>query len=435
MRLLLFFLSFVILGSFNVSFGQSLCGQNAYIEYLDSLTPGLKTAAENTFFTALRDSKMKTKRDQDTVYKINVVFHVVYNTDEQNINDSFVYSQLKVLNNAFRRTNPDTVNTREIFKPFAADAGIEFVLATQDPDGNPSDGIIHKKTVRQTFGSNPTNLSNSDLVKNTNVGSAPWDTDKYLNIWICDLSINGIDALLGYAYPPTGASNWAGSNSFADAERQGVVCHYKVVGENNPSSLATGSKTMVHEVGHYLGLRHIWGDGGCAVDDFMDDTPRARRASNGCNKGANTCTEVVGDELPDMLENYMDYSSDLCQNMFTHEQVAQMRANLRMFRSGIYEEQVESDDLTVALNLPDRTSLYPNPVVDGKVKVYLHEVEPNAAYSLVLYNLLGQPVYEWSLEAKNQQTVAGLLGLHGTYIYRIREDDEPIATGRLMMGE
>ncbi len=86
--------------------------------------------------------------------------------------------------------------------------------------------------------------------------------------------------------------------------------HYKVIGENNPESLATGSKTLVHEVGHYLGLRHIWGDGGCAVDDFMDDTPRARAASNGCNKGVTTCAESTGEQYHDMLDNYMDYSTD-----------------------------------------------------------------------------------------------------------------------------
>lgn len=435
MRTFLLFVSFVVFGSFGNAFGQDLCGQTAYLEYLDSIQPGFQAEAENTFFTALRESKIKTKKEQDTVFKIKVVFHIVYNTNDQNINDSFIYSQLKVMNDAFRRTNPDTVNTRDIFKPVAADAGIEFVMATEDPEGNPTDGIVRKKTVRQTFGSNPTNLRAADLVKNGNVGSTPWDTDKYLNIWVCDLSANGFDALLGYAYPPTGSANWNGSNSFADSERQGVVCHYKVVGENNPFSLATGSKTMVHEIGHYLGLRHIWGDGGCGVDDFMDDTPRARAASRGCNIGANTCAELEGEELPDMLENYMDYSSDLCQNMFTHDQVAQMRANLRMFRSGIYEEEVKEDDLTVAVNFPDRTALYPNPVVDGTVKVYLQELELNTVYSLVLYNLLGQPVMKWKLEAKRQQTIAGMLGLHGTYIYRILQDDEPIATGRLLMGE
>lgn len=433
MRTLILFFIFVLFGLPSKSFGQDLCGQNAYLEYLDSLKPGFKAEVENTFFAALRESKVKMKKEQDTVFKINVVFHVVYNTNVQNVNDSFIYSQLKVMNDAFRRTNADTINTRDIFKPFAADAGIEFVMATQDPDGNPTDGIVRKNTSRQTFGSLRTNLQASDLVKNGNEGSAPWDTDKYLNIWICDLSANGIDVLLGYAYPPTGASNWAGINLFVDADRQGVVCHYKVVGENNPLSLAIGSKTMVHEVGHYLGLRHIWGDGGCNVDDFMDDTPRARSASDGCNKGVNTCAELVGEQFPDMLENYMDYSTGICQNMFTNEQVAQMRANLHLFRSGIYEEQVKTPP-TPPISLA-QSGIYPNPVVDGRLSVYIQDVEENASYKFTLYSLLGQPIYEWKLDALANQEITGMLGLRGVYIYQIKKDDEPLVSGRLLMGE
>lgn len=434
MRVFFIFFSLTFMAAFNSLFAQHQCGQTAYMEYLETISPGINEAAENSFFEALRESRIKTKKEQDTVFKIKVVFHVVYNNDEQNINDSFIYSQLKVMNEAFRRTNADTISTREIFKPFAADAGMEFVMATSDPDGNPTNGIVRKRTIRPTFGSNPTNLRASDLVKNVNQGSAAWDTDKYLNIWVCDLSFNGFDALLGYAYPPTGANNWFGSGSFATAERQGVVCHYKVVGENNPASLATGSKTMVHEVGHYLGLRHIWGDGDCSVDDFMDDTPRARRASNGCNKGVNSCAETIGDQFPDMLENYMDYSSDLCQNMFTHEQVAQMRANLRMFRSGIYEEQVKVDSVPEAGILLDNTTVYPNPVVDGRVSVYIKDIELSKEYNFTLYNLLGQPVYNWKLDNVATQEISGMLGLHGSYIYAITKGDERIATGRLLMG-
>ena len=435
MRILLLSFSFIVLSNSSHLLAQDLCGQTAYLAYLETLHPGFNEAAETTFFAALRESKIKTKKEQDTVFKINVVFHVVYNNAQQNIDDSLVYSQLRVINDAFRRTNADTINTRDIFKPFAADAGIEFVMATQDPDGNPSNGIIRKETFRGTFGSNPTNLSAADLVKNGNVGSAPWDTDKYLNIWICDLSISGVDALLGYAYPPTGSTNWTGSNSFASSERQGVVCHYKVVGENNPSSLATGSKTMVHEVGHYLGLRHIWGDGGCAVDDFMDDTPLARRASNGCNKGVNTCNETIGEQFPDMLENYMDYSNDVCQNLFTNDQAAQMRTNLRLFRSGIYEEQIKLAPLPDVTDVVlDETGVYPNPVIEGKLNIYLKSVDVNGTYDMTLYNLLGQSIVVWNLEAVSNQQIIGFVGLQGAYLFKIRQAGEQIATGKLLMG-
>jgi hypothetical protein len=412
---------------------QDICGYQAYLDYLESENPGIKQNIDATFLEAVKTGRIKNKKTQDTVYKVNVVFHVVYNSEIQNVNDSFIYSQLKILNDAFRRTNPDTLNTRDIFKSVAADAGVEFVLPTMDLKGDPSDGIIRKETILETFGSFPTNLSRSDLVKSRQVGSAPWETENYMNVWICDLSVNGLDGLLGYAYPPTGAGNWAGSNSFTTSDKQGVVVHYKVIGENNPESLATGSKTLVHEVGHYLGLRHIWGDGGCEVDDFMDDTPRARAASRGCDIGTNTCAELDGNQFPDMLENYMDYSNEECQNLFTNDQVAQMRANLRLFRNRIYEEQIKLP--FVPLVTLDESCVYPNPVVNGRVNVYLQDLDANASYGFTLYNLLGQLVHEWKLEAVPNQQVIGLLGLQGSYIYKIRKGDEQILTGKLLMGE
>jgi hypothetical protein len=418
-----------------LSYAQDICGYQAYIEYLESENPGIKQNIDVTFLEAVKKSRFKNKNTQDTVYKVNIVFHVVYNNELQNVNDSFIYSQLKVLNDAFRRTNSDTVNTRDIFKPVAADVGVEFVLPKIDPLGNPSNGIIREQTVRETFGSLPTNLSRSDLVKNGQVGSAPWDTEKYMNVWICDLSANGFDGLLGYAYPPTGAGNWAGSNSFTSSDKQGVVVHYKVIGENNPESLATGSKTLVHEVGHYLGLRHIWGDGGCAVDDFMDDTPRARAASRGCDIGVNTCTEPDGGQFPDMLENYMDYSSDVCQNLFTNDQAAQMRANLTTFRSGIYETEIAVEDEVGSEQISFEGSLlYPNPTLN-KLNVYLKEVDVNSSYTLSIYTLLGQECKQVQLEAKQYQVLTGFLDLRGMYLYRVRvNDNDAVLEGKIIFG-
>jgi hypothetical protein len=251
MRIVLFLLSFTCLSTSSVLMAQGFCGQMAYLTYLENQNAGLKEAAENTFFAALRGSKIKTKREHDTIYQIKVVFHIVYNNPQQNIEDSLVHYQLKVMNDAFRRINSDTINTRDTFRPFAADARIEFVLSTQDPDGKPSSGIIRKESRQSAFGSNPLDLSAADIVKTRNLVSAPWDTDQYLNIWICDLSFDGVDGLLGYTHPPppTGAAFWD-ANSFEASDKQGVVCHYKVVGANNRFDLATVSRTLVHEVKH-----------------------------------------------------------------------------------------------------------------------------------------------------------------------------------------
>ena len=425
-----FLLPFVLIwGSISAQNQILPCATNEYIKHLDKHQPGTQKNIEETFFDAKRFSNIKFKNKKDTIYTIQVVFHVVYSNSLENLDEDYITSQMKELNECFRRQNPDTIDTREIFLPVAADAGIEFELAKLDPDGNPTNGIIRKSTPIPTFGQFPINLTNADRVKESLYGSEIWDPDRYLNIWVCDLSVSGFDALLGYAYPPTNADNW-GSNSFTTRNKQGVVVHYKVVGKNNPLSLSTGSKTLVHEVGHYLGLRHIWGDGsrnqGCNVDDYMDDTPNSRAASNGCNLGQNTCINNPGD-LPDMIENYMDYSDGDCQNMFTEQQVEQMRSNLILFRSGIATVRYPAPPPEPA----QFTSLYPNPVVES-LTVTLADLDEEADYQIEITNMLGQIVFASKLESVSSQTISGLNALRGMNVCKVFKKGEEILTEKIL---
>jgi hypothetical protein len=203
-----------------------------------------------------------------------------------------------------------------------------------------------------------------------------------------------------------------------------------VVGKNNPLSLSTGSKTLVHEVGHYLGLRHIWGDGsrnqGCNVDDYMDDTPNSRAASNGCNLGQNTCINNPGD-LPDMIENYMDYSDGDCQNMFTEQQVEQMRSNLILFRSGIATVRYPAPQPEPA----QFTSLYPNPVVES-LTLTLADLDEEANYQIEITNLLGQIVFASKLESVSSQTILGIGALRGMNVCKVFKKGEEILTEKIL---
>ena len=425
--LLVFFV--LIFGSLSAQNQIIPCATNDYIKLLDHQNSGTLKNIEDAFFDAKRYSSLKSKKEKDTIYTIQVVFHVVYNNTVQNLDDKYILSQLEELNACFRRKNADTIDTREIFLPVAADAGIEFELAKLDPFGNPTSGIVRKSSSLPTFGQFPINLSNADRVKEELYGSRVWDPDKYLNIWICDLSANGFDALLGYAYPPTNAENW-NSNSFSTSNKQGVVVHYKVVGQDNPRSLSTGSKTLIHEVGHYLGLRHIWGDGsrnqGCNVDDFMDDTPNSRAATNGCNIGQNSCINNPGD-LPDMIENYMDYSDGVCQNMFTEQQVEQMRSNLTLFRSGIATVRYPDPPVEPA----KYTLIYPNPVVED-LTLTLSELDEEANYQIEITNLLGQTVFKSNLEPLSTQILSGLGALKGMYICKVLKQGKEILSEKIV---
>ena len=246
-----------------------------------------------------------------SIITIPTVVHVVYRTSTQNISTEQIQSQINVLNDDFRRLNIDAINTPDVFQGVAADAQIQFCLASVDPDGNPTEGITRTQTTVSGFGTN-------NSVKFTNSGGIDaWPSTDYLNIWVCEIG----GGILGYAQFP-------GGNPATD----GIVNDYRYFGTTGTATAPFHlGRTATHEVGHWLNLRHIWGDGGCGVDDFVADTPEAggpNYTSGACSfPGANSCN-TGADDLPDMFQNYMDYSADACMNLFTLGQRDRMQAAL-----------------------------------------------------------------------------------------------------------
>jgi hypothetical protein len=230
------------------------------------------------------------------IITIPVVVHVVYNTSTENISDAQVLSQIQILNEDFRRTNSDADGTWSQ----AADTEIEFCLATVDPSGNSTTGITRTFTSRTSFG------TNDDMKRNSTGGKDAWPAGDYLNMWVCDIS----GGILGYAQFPGGP-----------AATDGVVMDYQYFGNIGTATAPFDlGRTATHEVGHWLNLRHIWGDGPCGTDDFVSDTPTSDNPNYGCAVGHVSCSST------DMVQNYMDYSDDGCMNLFTAGQTARMRA-------------------------------------------------------------------------------------------------------------
>ena len=231
------------------------------------------------------------------VITIPTVVHVVYRSGSQNVSDAQIQSQIDVLNEDFRRQNADADNTWSQ----ADDVEIEFCLASVDPNGNPTSGITRTSTTKRSFS------YNNDGVKFASSGGHDaWPASDYLNLWVCDLG-NG---LLGYAQFPGGP-----------AATDGVVIDYAYFGRIGTATAPYElGRTATHEVGHWLNLRHIWGDGPCGVDDFVGDTPESDAANYACAVGHISCGSV------DMVQNYMDYSYDGCMNLFTAGQTSRMRA-------------------------------------------------------------------------------------------------------------
>lgn len=364
------------------------CYTYEMMQHQEQLSPGYLNSVQETFYRA----KQSFSQDRSTVYTIPVVVHIVYNGAAENLDDSVVFNQIAVLNETFRRTNPDTVNMRSVFEPIVGDTYIEFKLAQIDPNGQPTNGITRTSTTQNSFfgvGGFP-----AEGVKSSSDGGIdPWDQNRYLNIWVCDMSLLGSPFILGYASPPNNLPHWPPGSS--DNLSDGVVIQYESFGANNPNTLDLGQgvmevmgKTAVHEVGHYLGLRHIWGDGDCNEEDGIDDTPNATDQSDfDCDTTKNTCTDnilTLGD-LPDMIENYMDYSSDDCQNSFTQGQADMMRAILENERIDLISGNPASIEKREDLYY----QIFPNPSTSNAIITGLQQ-----EVSILIFNERGQLVFE-----------------------------------------
>lgn len=279
--------------------------------------PEFRARREDSEVNAQDRAARRIARTQVTT--IPVVVHVVHNTDEQNISDAQIQSQIDVLNRDFRKQNADAAQTPAPFQPLVADALIEFQIATVDPEGNSTNGITRTETSVAAFPSD-------DSVKSAATGGAdPWPTDRYLNIWVCELG----ESLLGYAQFP-------GMPPATD----GVVILHSAFGTNGTATAPFNlGRTTTHEIGHWLNLFHIWGDDDvlgadpCSGDDGVADTPNQGTRSTGmpsfpqisCDNGPNG----------DMFMNYLDYTDDAGMFMFTQGQVTRMHAALDHDRPSI----------------------------------------------------------------------------------------------------
>lgn len=374
------------------------CHTYEAMQYQESIYPGYLDAVNETFERA----KMSTPTDREEVFVIPVVVHIVYNTPEENLDDSVVFNQIERLNEDYRRMNADAVNTRDTFSTIVGDSHIEFQLATVDPDGQPTTGITRTNTTVTSFFGTGGGTFAEGVKSTADGGIDPWDQEHYLNIWVCDMSVWGVPFILGYATPPDGLPNWppGSTNGLSD----GVVIQYQAFGANNPNALDLGGgpidvqgRTAVHEVGHYLGLRHIWADGDCTEQDGIDDTPNAEDQSNqDCDFNKNTCTDNIGTlgDLPDMVENYMDYSAETCQNAFTLGQVDLMRGVLEVER---YELVHDNPAVGIQKHEEDLFSVYPNPS-NGNVTIN----HLKAGSTINIYDESGRLIYQTITDGSTQ---------------------------------
>jgi hypothetical protein len=340
-------LFFAALCSYTFSYAQLInrCSTTELMAMYEQQAPGTLLKIQQADEMAQQWLKDHPENVREVV-TIPVVVHVVYKTASQNISDDQVRSQIDVLNEDYRKINVDTNNTPEIYKPLAGDAMIEFCLAAVDPNGDTTSGITRTATTKVNF-------SLGDSIKSAALGGAdPWPADQYLNIWVCNLS----DNVLGYATLPT--------NDPVPPANDGVVVFYKAFGrEGILSSTYNLGRTCTHEVGHWLGLTHIWGDdgGSCSGSDNIADTPNQADANFGCPAFPHITCSNQGD----MSMNYMDYTDDACMNLFTLDQCTKMNAVLNSSRESLKSSPAGCQGVKFSLDASISKIIYPLDTVNA----------------------------------------------------------------------
>jgi hypothetical protein len=293
--------------------GLIRCGSMEYEQYLKEQNPKRFTTEEFELWLESKKTQTMAKMlDDPELYTIPIIFHVFTDgTGAENISEELIQAQVDQLNIDYRNLAGSSFDQ-------ADDAFVEFCLAQQDEDGNQLEEIgINRIT---DYGGGP--FSDSDF-ESSMKAATQWDPNMYFNVWVADLS----GGLLGYAQFPDNSGLPGLNTTGGAANTDGVVVLYSSVGSianpnPNGGQYAAG-RTLTHEAGHWLGLRHVWGDtSACSNDDYCDDTPDATGSNFNCPSPDSCPSDGLG---PDMVENYMDYTDDTCMNTITADQVIRVR--------------------------------------------------------------------------------------------------------------
>jgi hypothetical protein len=409
--------------------GIKHCGTMEHYEMQKQQDPGLELRmAEIEKFTQewIAKNIKNPSGMSSAVIRIPTVVHVVYANSTQNVSDARVCNQIDRLNLDYRKNNAEatTAIPNIAFASIAADCNIEFCLATKDPQGNPTNGITRTSTTVASWSTN-------DAVKYTSQGGHDiWDRNKYLNLWVCNLG----SGLLGYAQFPGGA-----------AATDGVVVLY--------SSLPGGAapygmgRTATHEVGHWLNLRHIWGDANCGNDQVTDTPPaegphysvNASGPPSGCPTHPYHTNQCGAGTSPngEMTMNYMDYTDDKCMYMFTTGQSQRMNATLNGTRVSLLTSATSNcststnypnppcvtSGVTETFNTSGALNIFPNPSTGEVFLTYdlLNTME------LKIYNAIGQAVLTRKITVPSRETKVDLNNNpDGIYLFEVKTPEGTI---------
>lgn len=313
-------------------------------------------AGDSNILSSIQKEYEDNSRTSRSSVTIPVVFHIVYKNEIENIPDQVLVRQLEYLNRDFNGKNTDLSKVPDLFKDLVGWTKIRFCLASRDPSGHLTSGVERVRTTIENIG------LKDELYYTSKGGSDAWDTNRYMNIWIADTG----DNIVGFGSAP---------GQRIDKE-DGVVIHPDYLDVKRPS------RTLTHEVGHYLGLFHMWNDE-CLDVDFVKDTPVQEYPYYGCPKREReTCGNM------DMFMNFMDYTDHDCMYFFTKGQAHRMEQVLAKYRSGLSSVETNCQ--------PDKSEpefiLFPNPWLLGS-ELTIRFTNP-VLMDLHIYNSAGVLIFK-----------------------------------------
>jgi len=365
---------------------QNWCGTVEHHQKLHADNPGLANALKERRESSNRLQGENTANGvrNDDHYIVPVVFHIIHEGGSENISLTQIEDQMRILNEDFARLNADTTNTPAVFAEYAGDTRIEFRLAKIDPDGNCTEGVT------RTYSS----LTNDAYEKVKSL--IQWNPQNYLNVWVVKSIKNFNDSdgmILGFAQFP--------NLLWSKPETDGIVLRDDRCGSIGTAQGVSG-RTLTHEAGHWLNLKHIWGDDECG-NDHVNDTPTAEEPNYGicknnfpwnrrsCEKGSGqTITQTSGE----MFMNYMDYSDDHCMNMFSLGQGARMRSAINQHRDNLTTES----NLTATGTSDDHVTVDCAPIAEFEANFTYGCTGDGFNYESTPYNTNIISAYEWTFE-------------------------------------
>lgn len=420
--------------SVNPTTGIIRCASTEYESYLQEKNPKRATAEKFEEWLAPKveaeKSKLLARRGvagTNAVITIPVVVHVIHSGqavgNTRNISDARVISQITVLNQDFRKMlGTPGYNTNSV----GADVEVEFCLAKTDPNGNATTGID-----RVNLGNTTWNTPNVESILKP---QTIWDPTKYYNIWVCQFA-GDLNGVLGYAQFPLDSGLGGLTPDGTETEgTDGVIIDWRAFGSSDYvagqyfSGIDKG-RTTTHETGHYLGLRHIWGDNSsCTVNatdsrqDYCPDTPAASTEHYDCAQEYDSCSSAPG---KDMTENYMDYSNDTCMNIFTLDQKTRIKTVLQNSprRNTLGTSTACQPPLSnPSFELLQGIKLYPNPA-NNVLNIAVSD-SSKTPDSYTIYNSLGQAIKQATTVSEGNLKVDTSNYATGIYMIRFTKGNE-----------